>query len=131
MNLDLVDVARRSCSRTAFAHLGLAVRDRADHADAASIGATHSERRRLSPVAAGLGDVVAGDEHPRPGIDAFVDRLAKSVVGAAGVAHGREPLRQALLGSTQRLRGQQARRQIAMLVGDVALDRADVDMRRR
>jgi hypothetical protein len=77
-------------------------------------------------VAAGLRDVVARDEHPRPRIDPVVDGFAKSIIGAAGVAHRGESLHQALFGAAQRLGGEQARRQIAVLVGDVALDGADV-----
>src|SRR5438132_705047 len=126
-DLDLVYVAPELLAH-GLAHLGLAVCDRADHADAALDRIDPLGAPALVAVAAGLRDVVARDEHPRPGIDPVVDGLAEPVVGAAGVAHGREPLQQALLGAAQRLGGQEARRQVAVLVCDVAFDRADVDV---
>jgi hypothetical protein len=59
---------------------------------------------------------------------AFLERETEPVVGAAGVAHGREPLPQALLGPAHRA-GRDVRRRVdAMLVGDVLGDSADVDV---
>jgi hypothetical protein len=127
-DLDLVHVAPQLLAH-GLAYFGFAVGDRADHADAAVDRIDPLGASPLVAVAAGLGDVAAGDEHARAGIDPLVDGLAEAVVGAAGIAHRREPLHQAFFGAPERLGGQEARRQIAMLVGDVALDGADVHVR--
>src|SRR5207249_11636022 len=99
--LVLIDVAPELLA-PGLAHLGLAVGDRADHADAAIDRRDPLRAPPLVAVAAGLRDVVARHEHPRPGVDPFVDGLAESIVGAAGVAPRREPLHQALLGPAPR-----------------------------
>src|SRR5262245_1780877 len=127
-DLDLVDVAAQLLAHR-LAHLGLAVGDRADHADAAVDRLDPLGTPPLVAVAAGLGDVAAGDEHARAGIDPLVDGLAEAVVGAAGIAHSREALQEAFFGAPERLGRQEARRKIAMLIGDVALDGADVHVR--
>ena len=75
---------------------------------------------------AGLRDVLAGDQEPRPGEVPLLEGQAEAVVRAAGVAYGGEALHQALFGAPHRAGRDVARRVMAVLVGDVLGHRADV-----
>jgi hypothetical protein len=110
------------------AHLVGAVGDHARHADAALHRLDPLRAPALVGVAARLRQRPPGHEHARAGVEPRRDRLAEAVVGAARVAHGGEALGEALLRAAERLGRDQARRVQAVLLGDVGLDGADVDV---
>jgi len=80
-------------------------------------------------VAARRSDRVHGDQHPRARVEAGLGGLAEAVVGPARVPHGGEALHEGLLHAAEGLGRDQAGRVVAVLLRDVALDRADVHVR--
>src|SRR3989442_3236201 len=126
-DLDLVHVATKLLAR-GLADLVDAVGDGADHADAAAHGIDPFGAPALVTVAAGLGRIVARDEQPWPREMAFLQRQPEAVIRTAGIADRREALHQALLGAAHGAGGDVAGGIVAVLVGDVLGDRADVDV---
>src|SRR5205823_4415590 len=114
-DLDLVGGATKVLAGRA-AYLVGAVGDDADHADAALDRLDPFRVLALVGVPAGLRDGTAGDEQARPDEMALVEEHAKAVVGATGVARGREALQQALLGALHRAGRDVRRREVAVLV---------------
>jgi hypothetical protein len=124
-DLDLVDVPAQLLAYR-LADFILAVGDRSDHPHAAVDRIGPFSAAPLVAVAAGLRDVVAGDQQPRSREVPFFECETEPVVGAAGVARGREALHQAFFGAPHGAGRDIARRIVAMLVGDVLGHRADV-----
>ena len=82
----------------------------------------------LVAVPARLREDAAGHEHARPRVEPARDGLAEAVVGAAGIAHGREALHERLLHAPERLGHEEARRVLPVLLGGVAVRGVDVDV---
>ena len=127
-DLDLVDVVAQGLAR-GLAHLVGAVRDDADHARAALDGIVPFRPPSLVAVPTRLREVLARDQHARAGMNALRHRLAKAVVGPARIPHRGEALQERLLHAADGLGHDEAGGQEAMLVRDVALDGAHVDVR--
>jgi hypothetical protein len=106
--LDPVNVVAELLPRRP-AHLVGAVRDHADHADAAVERRDPLRPPPLVAVPARLGKHAPRNQQPRPGVEARGRCLAEAVVGAARVAHRGEALQQRLLHAAEGLHFSSAR----------------------
>jgi hypothetical protein len=79
-------------------------------------------------VSAGLGEGAPGDEHPRPGNEPLPLSFPESGIRPAGIPYGGKTLIQGFLDDPDRADHQHGRMVQPLLLHDVGIDRAQMDM---